>query len=114
MQRIGIARCAIAQIPAIHLIQWLLILTPHQDTLAIRVLPQLFILASLLSKNTLSLSFPLQPVSLSPPPLSQPPRFRQPHRHRNQHTQLRPISKIEAKTSTHHLKPPLLEYSSLS
>ena len=79
--------------------------------LAIRVIIFLFILASLFSKTlsplslSLSLSLPLQPVSLSPPPLSQPPRFPQPHRHRCQHTQLRPISKIEEKTSTHHLKP---------
>ena len=57
----GFISRAIAQIPAIYLIQWLLILTPHQDMLAIRVLTQDFISAShfLNFTKTLSLSLSL-------------------------------------------------------
>nr|POF21795.1 hypothetical protein CFP56_73311 [Quercus suber] len=60
---------------------------------------------SLSSLSPLSLSPTSTGVSLASTTLSTPPRFPQPHRHRCQHTQLRSISKIEEKPSTHHLKP---------
>ena len=113
-------RCAIPLIPAAHLIQRSLILTPHQSKLAIRVLccshfsfPILNFktpFASLTSTDFLSHT-PGAPLSQHPCSLPLP----QPRRHRFPHTRLRPIKKNKEKTASEiatpkHAPPPLSQH----